>query len=228
MQKVVWFTCWWLPLTSALAPTCNFEPLHFIPNPPPKGCVIFPLPILLTNCLHFQLVLGVIISVNNHLIWYRHAHFQDLHLKGLYTNWTSLKYIYIYLLSHSFLHVLWFPLIEFVPLMGLVQIPLSWRRAGGWWPPFTWVFFSHHASTTVNWFGFNCTQQVLVLICVLAKQITMNLVQFTVQFEQQTKSPVASNSAGVMQVIQVKWNLCLHFLHRIHKQMICNVCQLEL
>ena len=41
----------------------------------------------------------------------------------------------------------------------------------------------------------------------------MNLVQLTVQFELQTKSPVASNSAGVMQVIQVKWNLCLHFLH---------------
>ena len=144
------------------------------------------------------------------MIWYRHAHFQDL---GLDTNQTSLKYIYIYLLSHSFLHILRFPLIEFVPLMGLVQILLSWRRTGGWWPSFAWVFFSHHASTTVNWFGFNCTQQVLVLVYVLWKQITVNLVQFMVQFEQQTKSPVASNSSAVKQVTHFKWNLCLHLLH---------------
>ena len=152
---------------------------------------------------------GVVKSVNNHLIQYRHAHFQDL---GLDTNQTSLKYIYIYLLSHCFLHILRFPLIEFVTLTGLVRIPLSWRT-GGWWPLFTWVFFSHHASTTANWFSFNCTQQVPVLVYVLWKQITMNLVQFTVQFEQQTKSPVASNSSAVKQVTHFKWNLCLHLLH---------------
>ena len=208
MHKVVRFTCWWLPLASALAPTCNLEPLDFIPHPPPKCRVIFSLPIFFTDSSHAQLVLGVIISVNNHLIQYRHAHFQDL---GLDTNRTSLKYIYMYLLCHRFLHILWLPLIELVSLMGLVRIPLSWRRTWGWWPSFTWVFFSRHSSTTVNWFGFNCTQQVPV--CMLWKQITTNLVQFTVQFEQHTKSPVASNSSAVKQVTHFKWNLCLHLLH---------------
>ena len=115
-------------------PTCNLETLDFIPHPPPKCRVIFSLPIFFTDSSHAQLVLGVIISVNNHLIWYRHAHFQDL---GLDTNRTSLKYIYMYLLCHRFLHILRLPLIELVSLMGLVWIPLSWRRTWGWWPSFT-------------------------------------------------------------------------------------------
>ena len=34
-----------------------------------------------------------------------------------------------------------------------------------------------------------------------------------VQFEQHTKSPVASNSPAVKQVTHFKWNLCLHLLH---------------
>ena len=118
--------------------------------------------------------------------------------------------MYSYLLCHSSLHIGRTPLVQFVTLMGLIQVLFSWR-AGGWWPLFSQVLFSHHASTTVNWFSFNCTQQVPV--CVLWKQITTNLVQFMVQFEQQTKSPVASNSSAVKQVTHFKWNLCLHLLH---------------
>ena len=118
--------------------------------------------------------------------------------------------MYSYLLGHSSLHIGRTPLVQFVTFMRLVQVPFSWR-SGGWWSSFRWVLLPCHASTTVNWFSFNCTQQVPV--CVLWKQITTNLVQFTVQFEQQTKSPVASNSSAVKQVTHFKWNLCLHLLH---------------
>ena len=71
MHKVVRFTCWWLPLASSLSPTCNTEPLHLVPNPPPKCRIIASLPIFLANAPHSKLVAGVIISVSNHLIWYR-------------------------------------------------------------------------------------------------------------------------------------------------------------
>ena len=118
--------------------------------------------------------------------------------------------MYSYLLGHSSLHISRTLLVQFVTLIGLIRVLFFWR-AGGWWPLFSRILFSCHASTTVNWFSFNCTQQVPV--CVLWKQITMNLVQFTVQFEQQTKSPVASNSSAVKQVTHFKWNLCLHLLH---------------
>ena len=43
----------------------------------------------------------------------------------------TVKYMYSYLLSHSSLHIDRTPLVQFVPLMGLVLIPFSWRAGAG-------------------------------------------------------------------------------------------------
>ena len=70
LHIMVQFTCGRLSFASPLPPTCNTEPFHLIPDPPPKCCIVMAIPVLVTDLSHAQCVVRTIKSVTYDLIRY--------------------------------------------------------------------------------------------------------------------------------------------------------------